>query len=391
MTLSPADRRLLWSGGAVMALMLALTIGLLKEPRAADTDPSSWATGSGGAKVAFLLLEQSGYDVARWERPPAELLDPAHTTLIVSEPSALATTAERAGIHRFVEAGGRVIATGPLGAALLGGVMMPDPIEGLTWKPALAAAPSAITRAASTITIAPRGYWDDEAHFVLPLYAFGDQHQTVVAEIPMGAGEAFWWAAATPLTNAGLPAPGNLNFFLASIGPAGGRRVLFDEYFHGARASLAGEMWRSPVKWIALQLALTGALVLWTFARRSGPIIEPPVESRLSPLEFVRTLGSLYQRAGTPSVAVDIAARRLRVDLTRRLGVPLDAPLSQLQDAVERRWPVNAAAVIEALAAGEHAAGNDAVKPRDVLALVQAIGAQTAALGLIQPSLKETR
>jgi hypothetical protein len=44
-----------------------------------------------------------------------------------------------------------------------------------------------------------------------PLYGDGDR--TVVVKYPFGRGEVLWWASATPLTNAGLKEPGNLEFF----------------------------------------------------------------------------------------------------------------------------------------------------------------------------------
>src|SRR2546422_4760103 len=39
-----------------------------------------------------------------------------------------------------------------------------------------------------------------------------------------GKGQVIWWAAATPLSNAGIRQRGNLNLFLNSVGPPGERR-----------------------------------------------------------------------------------------------------------------------------------------------------------------------
>ncbi len=97
--------------------------------------------------------------------------------------------------------------------------------------------------------------------------------------------------------------------------------ILCDEYIHGYRQTLAASIAHSPVKWLFLQLVLLAVAVVLTFSRRSGPTSVPTPAVRLSSLEFVQTLGGLYQRAGTASVVVDICYRRFRYWLTRRLGV----------------------------------------------------------------------
>ena len=62
-----------------------------------------------------------------------------------------------------------------------------------------------------------------------------------------------------------------------------------------------------------------------TFSRRHGPISTPIQPSRLSPLEFVETLGDLYLSAHAGSAAVRIADQRLRFQLSRQLGLPPNA------------------------------------------------------------------
>jgi hypothetical protein len=57
-------------------------------------------------------------------------------------------------------------------------------------------------------------------------------------------------------------------------------------------------------------------------------------ESRLSPLEFVETLGGLYQQKGGAAEALEIAYHRFRFLLLRRLGLPATTSLQQIQSAV---------------------------------------------------------
>src|SRR5205807_7425695 len=133
---------------------------------------------------------------------------------------------------------------------------------------------------------------------------------------------------------------GNLEFFLACLGDQQ-NEILWDEYIHGYRQTLAESMAHSPVKWLFLQLVLLAAAVVATFSRRSGPTCAPRTEIRLSPIEFVQTLGGLYERAGSASVAVDISYQRFRYWLTRRLGAGSNISTQDLQPALQDHWAMN--------------------------------------------------
>jgi hypothetical protein len=388
MGLSRGDRRLLlWGGGVFLALV---GLAALVTTGAGDTTehPSTYSAGATGAKAAYLLLQSSGYSEERWEQPLDELANASTTTLILAEPSEAPTAGDRRSIQRFLEGGGRLIATGPIGASFLDNAASLDPVAGLTWTRVAAASPSALARAAPEITLAPQASWGRPG-FAVPLY--GTRDAPMVVHFTAGSGEAYWWAAATPLTNAGLTAPGNLEFFLASLGRAGERRVLWDEYVHGHRRSLGASVWRSPLKWLLLQLAVFALAILATYSRRSGPIMRPAVESRLSPLEFVRTLGSLYQRAGAAPVAVDMSYQRFRYWLTRRAGVPHNASPEEIERAVHGRWGVDSAALGSTLRACESARQASRLDAKAALALIRSLGNYAAVLRLFHVSSKESR
>jgi hypothetical protein len=78
------DRQLVIGAVAVMFALLGLTYVLRPAPaQQAVGIPSTYSTGWLGAKAAFLLLQESGYRVERWESPPNELPEvSAGTTLI---------------------------------------------------------------------------------------------------------------------------------------------------------------------------------------------------------------------------------------------------------------------------------------------------------------------
>ena len=89
--------------------------------------------------------------------------------------------------------------------------------------------------------------------------------------------------------------------------------------------------------WAIYQLAVIALFLFLTFGRRSGPPYSPATTSRLSPLEFVDTLGDLYRRAKAGQAAVRVAYNRFRVNLTRRLALPSSVSNMQLDAAVRER------------------------------------------------------
>lgn len=382
--LSAGDRKLFLIAGGVFLVLVATALIFAKGPESADEIPTTYSVGSGGAKAAYLLLKASGYRVERWEQPPSELPEAVGATLILAEPSDAPKTEERNRLRQFVENGGRVIATGPfVGLFLPENGIVPDPISGMTWKKLSAQSPSSITHAAPQITLAPQAYWKPES-FTLPLYGDGDKR--MVVKYKSGKGEVIWWASATPLTNAGLKEPGNLEFFLACIGSEPQTRILWDEYFHGYRQSLTASIKSSPVKWIFLQFALFTLAILLTYSRRSGPISIPAREIRLSPLEFVRTLGALYKQANAASVVVDISYHRFRYWLTRRLGMASNAPVEELERAVRERGNFQDADFSATLRACESAPYDYTLKPRAALRLVRSLDDYAAKLKLFSKS-----
>jgi hypothetical protein len=130
------------------------------------------------------------------------------------------------------------------------------------------------------------------------------------------------------------------------------------------------------------QLALAAIFVLFAFARRSGPIYAPPAVSRLSPLEFVDTLGDLYRRAGAGSAAVSVAYQRFRTQLLRRLSLAPSVSNMQLDAAVRERLGWKQPGFFDALQRADKAAREREVSSRAALELVQALDHYEVLFGL---------
>ena len=105
---------------------------------------------------------------------------------------------------------------------------------------------------------------------------------------------------------------------------------MWDEYFHGVRLGLWHYLSNTPLPWALLQLLVLAAFLGITYARRSGALRPLLRLTRLSPVEFVETMGALYQRKGAAAGALEIAYARFHFLLARRLGIPSTAPAAEL-------------------------------------------------------------
>jgi hypothetical protein len=362
--LTKTDRRLLWGAGACVLLLCA---GIAVTAPAPETSPvpSIYSSSSAGARAAYLLLRELHFDVHAWEEAPAGLAGRGPgAVLILAEPSELPSEGDIAALRKFVSAGGRVLFCGALVAKFFPEAEVSSPIPGIEWKEFSANLPSAISRDADHVIMRPEVYWGQLSAAQLPLY--GGEDSPAIVSWNIGDGEVLWWAGATPLTNAGITKSGNLNLFLNSVGA--GTNIYWDEYFHGQRASLLSYVEKTPVVWAGAQILLIATAVLFTFSRRSGPIVMPASVSRLSPLEFVDTMGALYQHAGASSIPVEVEYRHLRLELTRRLGLPSTTPDAELARLAGERLDIDGNLLDAALNRASHA-----VDKREALAVVQSL------------------
>ncbi|MBZ5644551.1 MAG: DUF4350 domain-containing protein [Acidobacteriia bacterium] len=367
------DRQLVIGAVAVMFALLALTYFLRPAPAQQSIGiPSTYSAEWLGAKAAFLLLQESGYQVERWESPPNELPEDASgTTLIFAEPTERGSSAERASVSRFVSNGGRLLVMGAAGAnfaPLSSAIPIPD--SDLTPKPFTPAVPSPLSRNAPEVTMVAPDQWKTLAPGQISIYE--RQGKTGAVWYRYGKGEVIWWAISSPASNGSIREKGNLALLLNSVGPPGSR-ILWDEYFHGMRRSLGSYFAATPLPWAGAQLAFLFLIILFTFSRRSGPMRPLAVESRLSALEFVDTLGSLYQSAQAAPAAVEIAYQRLRLALARRLSIPVNAKLPALCEAAEEHLGWQSGTLFNTLSDAERAMRDINLENGEALDLVRGL------------------
>ena len=316
--LSGDARLALWVCGGVLAVIL---VAAFLAPAREDNDatPSTWNSGSAGAKAAYLLLGELGYATERWNKPAAALsdVDAAHTTLVLAEPGLSDVGKEKAGIADFLHRGGRVVATGAVSSLILPGAQIGLPEHIYTALCYTTPQSLSAMGRAGQIAMAVPVRWKGTGASI-------DQacgQDAVVVHYSVGDGEVVWWSSSAPLSNRGLRNDPGLRLLLASVGLPG-RKVLFDEYIHGAREGLWATMKGTPVTALCWQLAGVALLLVLSFGRRSGPLRTLTAASRTSPLEFAESMGALYQKAGAADVAVGAAERRLMEFLHEEGGIP---------------------------------------------------------------------
>ena len=387
--LDPGDRKLLLGAGAVMLVLTVAAALVAPEPDDQDAPPTTYSAASGGAKAAFLLLQELGYTIERWERPLGELPKESGNVLVVAQVRRMPSPADQQAAGEFAKAGGRVVATGFHGLWLF-----PSAARGFRyvsndreWRKYRAMAPSPVTAQAPEITMRAEAATDPAGAPGVALYGDGER-RAVVAAYRLGQGEVIWWGGPTPLTNAGTQEPGNLQLLLNSIGPPGRGRVLWVEpRGERGRGTLLAYLARPPVVWGAAQLAVLALFVVLTFSRRSGPVRAAPVPSRLSPLEFVETLGGLYEQAGASPAALEAAWQRFRFLLPRRLALPAGATSREMAEAARERLGFREPELFQTMARCERAvertghAGRD-LTDEEALRLVQTLYDYTRILKL---------
>lgn len=374
--LDSGDRKLL-IGAAALFIVLVVVSAIIAPPQisGASEVPSSYSPSWDGAKGSFLLLQDLGYAVSRWEQPPTLLPEDARNeVLILAEPDQRPSDEERFAIIEFLEKGGRVIATGSSASQFLPEASEFEQGNSLEDKGHFdALIPSPITRGAPQISMTAPENWAPAS--IRQIVVYGNERTAAVVTYPFGKGRVIWWGASTPLTNGGILDAGNIVFFLNCIGPPRGVHVFWDEYFHGVHGSLVTFFEHTPVFWGVAQFGLVFLAILATYSRRLGPIRAPVTQSRLSPLEFVDTLGDLYASAHVASAAVGIAYQRFRFILTRKLGLPVNASVSDLAKSARESLGWEEAPLLHALSQCELASksGDPHIKDLQIKAPVELV------------------
>ena len=327
-------------GLAAGVLLAVLAFSLFGPSRdATDPRPTTYNNGSQGVRATYVVLGELGYDARRWESPLEKLrgVDAANATLVLTNPILPVKSLKQtqAGVADFLYRGGRVLATGASGAALLpnGETAAPGHLyEALCYTVPEGA--GALAKAGKVAIGVPVRWSANGPEFRVEERCGGD---AVVVRYPYGKGEAIWWSSPMPLTNAGLKDDASLTLALVSLGPAKHgetrRIILFDEYLHEDRESMTDLLAGLPWWPLGGQAAALGVLLVFSRGRRNGPLRGRLSVPRSSPLEFAESMGRLYQRVKATQAPLDAARAQTLRFLAEECGLAQDV-LRQTPDAL---------------------------------------------------------
>jgi hypothetical protein len=390
------DLTVLAVAGAGTMLLTAASFLVAPPDALPRNDGSSYASHPDGARAAYLLLKGLDYRVDRSFEPVTGIrYQPEQTTLVLASPSAVPSDQDVRALRTFIERGGLVLATGPAGAAFL-----PDFPRGTEKAGAAAGArvararrqdrslPGAITEGVESIEMpaATAPLPIDSPYVVM----YGSEQAPAVLTTRLGKGRAVWWAGSAPLANGGIGRPSHVEFFVNTLGPAGTRTVLWDEFYHGHTRSFWSYLADTPFFFAMLQLAAIVGVALFTYARRRRPIRERVLEPRTSPLEFIDTMGGLYERARASGAAVSTVHAHVRRRLLAALGLPIASDDERLVAAAAARLAFDRAELSSALSKARAAAIDPNLTAAKAVPIVAELQAFAARAGVVEKGQRRT-
>ena len=333
-----SDLTLLVAAGAVTLLLSVASFLLSPVDSTPQVPGSSFASNPAGSRAVYLALQAAGYRVERSYEPLSTLRrDPRSIVLVLAEPAVDASDQDLRAMRRLIEGGAVVLATGSAASVMLPDLKVANPGREAA-RTADETMVSPISRGVPSIHL-PRGGSLVGASTYVPVY--GETEHTAVLAAAFGSGTAVWFAGIYPLTNEGIARAGHAELLANIIGPPGERTILWDEHYHGHSRSLWSYMAGTPLPYAVLQIAIVGLLALVSLSRRRSSPRALYDEPRSSPLEFIDSMGSLYERAGAAAGAVATIRARVRRALLDVCGIPASASDAQLAAAVGSRagWP----------------------------------------------------
>lgn len=368
-TLSRRDRQILLTTGSAAALLIAV-LAILGSAQQDTGIPASDSNSPHGAHAAYLLLERLGYRITRSTDSLAQVASAStpQTTLILADPFYQRDEDATHAVQLILARGGRVVVTGFSGALLL--PRKEASVRFVNARPACEAQPVGLSSlaAAGEVHIDVRAVWTGNAPLQQVVYRCGKD--AVIVTWPSGKGTAVWWSTASPLENSNIADAGNMALLLNSIGPRATTQIVWDESLHGALPSIWSYASGTVLPLLWIQCALVALLLIFSFSRRSGPLRPDPVVHRAAPLEFIRSLGSLYRKAEATNVAVSVAYQSFRLHLQRAAGISVQASPADAMAAMQRRYPQTDPELGNVFEFAEKAAAGSPLNEKSALRLI---------------------
>lgn len=352
-------------------------------------DRSSYRTTPYGTHAFYTLLEESGYEATRLEKPYTEIKDRDQigTLVLVALPDSNSPSEEEfRSLIEWVESGklliiiDRTIDIENLGDASARTFFISGKYDMLMLQPTL------YTRNVEhikTSDYATRVSIDSHA----VTYHIGDDQGAMLADAKLKDGRVVMLTDPFIVANNGIKLADNVVLALNLFADRPAGKIAFDEFHHGygSRSSRGGVLayFRgTPVPWILAQVALIAALVVYTYGRRFARAIPLKREQRTTNLEFVSSMANITRLASASDLAMQNIYGEFRKRLCRFSSLPPNADDARLAAAAARRARIEQGELEGLLARCEALTRGEQTSDAELLKLVTRIREIETQIGL---------
>ena len=321
----------------VFLLIFALNLLFLsdrpeEEESEFNANRSSYRASPYGTLALYSFLQESGYDVTRYESPYTQLesTDDIGTLIVISPmESYLITKEENESLSNWVESGKLLIVVDKylrlhLGTEFRAGAHYKK--GGTEVSPSQ---PSLYTEGVKKVII-PESSARLDMDYRNTVVHIEDESGPVVADAKFGRGRVICASEPFIASNNGIDAGDNLILILNLLKTRPAGRIAFDEYHHGynSRAMIGGAsrgliayFRGTPVPWMVLQGLFIGLLIVYTVGRRFASPLPARRERRTTNLEFVSSMANIVRLARATDLAMSNIYSEFRRCLCRYAGV----------------------------------------------------------------------
>lgn len=364
-------------------VLVGLNFLFFVDTRGADQDEvsgdrSSYRATPYGTLAFYTLLEESSYNVTRFEKPFTELKDRDPGTLVVIAPPEIHQPSddEFSALNKWVDAGGLlIIIDRDIGLPVGDGTAKTEPAASRT--PVRSMQPTLLTRGVEHLALSEystRIRLDSRS----ATYHIGDDQAAVVADARVGKGRVVMLSDQFVVANNGISQADNVILALNLFEERPPGPIAFDEYHHGYGAASTGggliSYFRgTPVPWMMAQAGLIAALVVYSYGRRFGRPIPLKRERRTTNLEFVSSMANITRLAEASDLAMENIYSEFRKRLCKFSGVPAKIENERLAAAAARRASIDHRELGGLLSRCEAIVKGQPVSESDLLGLVTRI------------------
>ncbi len=340
---------------------------------------SSYRSTPYGTMAYYTLLEESGYEVTRLEKPFTTLKDRADIStlvIIALPPLGNPNEEEFAALNEWVESGKHLIIIDREIAVEIGNTRAQTSNQ-LGEASPRALQPTLYSRGVESVKLskyASRVKVERGA----ATYLLGDDKGAILADAEVGKGRVVMLTDPFIVANNGIDQGDNVvlatNLFVHA--PKG--KIAFDEYHHGyggtgddgsALAYFNG----TPVKWIYWQSLLITGLLVYTYGRRFARPIPLRRERRTTNLEFVSSMANITRLARASDLAMQNIYSDFHSKLCRYSGLPTRVDSARLAAVVARRMKGDERELKQLLDKCERVAQGEPTSDSELLKLVTRI------------------